>query len=99
MAAGTRRWGGRQKAGRRGNAILPYLGAPGSFKRLLGGIAGAVIVGPRETFGSNHSRRDSAWSLNRRGSTGASRGSSGTEPRMMVATRLAAASNDVLPSR
>src|SRR6266853_1788511 len=32
--------GGRaadKKAGRRGNAIPPYLGAPGSFKRLLGG--------------------------------------------------------------
>src|SRR5436190_22094325 len=27
------------KAGQRGNAILPYLRAPGSFKRLLGGDA------------------------------------------------------------
>src|SRR6266446_3717470 len=37
MAAGARWWSGRKKARRRGNAIPPYLQAPGSFKRLLGG--------------------------------------------------------------
>jgi len=37
--AGARSRSGRQEARRRGNAIPPYLWAPDSFKRLLGGCA------------------------------------------------------------
>jgi len=38
--------GADKKAGRRGNAILPYMCAPGSFKRMLG--AGSTGRAARE---------------------------------------------------
>src|SRR2546421_383371 len=36
MPGGARRQSGREKAGQRGDAILPYLWTPVSFKRMLG---------------------------------------------------------------
>src|SRR5256885_16484426 len=36
MRAGARWWSSSQRASPGGNAILPHLGAPASFKRLLG---------------------------------------------------------------
>src|SRR6266516_7521593 len=34
-----------KEASQRGNAILPYLRAPGSFKRMLGGVPVAHVLG------------------------------------------------------